>query len=195
MSREEDRAKLLLRQKAEGIVREDDSMIEARTPQETRALIHELQAHQVELEMQNEELRRARHELEISRDRLFWLFNQAPLGCVTLDAAGIVLQVNQTLADMLGAEIAEIRRKPFSSWIVPRDRNVFLARCKAIFRSPESKHLEVGPLVRRLKGLHASLEGRHARWRQNRHRSRGGCARTRTFAWLTPGLWLPNMLS
>ena len=160
MSREEDRAKLSLRQRAEGIVREEDSMIEARPPKEIRALIHELQVHQVELEMQNEELRRTQHELEISRDRFFWLFNRAPLGYVTLDAAGIVHQVNQTLADMLGAEIAEIQNKPFSNWIVPRDRDIFLARYKAIFRSPESKHLEVDLLGRRRKGLHASLKGR-----------------------------------
>ena len=160
MSREDDRARRLLREQAEGVVRGADSTLESGVSEENRSLIHELQVHQVELEMQNEELRRAQRELEVSRDRFFWLFNQAPLGYVTLDGAGIVHQVNQTLADMLGAEIGEIRNKPFSVWIAPRDRDVFLARFKAIFRHPQSKRIEAGLLSRRRKNMHASLEGR-----------------------------------
>ena len=68
MSREDDRARRLLREQAEGVVRGADSTLESGVSEENRSLIHELQVHQVELEMQNEELRRAQRELEVSRD-------------------------------------------------------------------------------------------------------------------------------
>jgi PAS domain S-box-containing protein len=149
-----------LRQRAEAVVRGEIADIAARTPEEIRGIIHELQVYRVELEMQNEELRRAQQELEISRDRFFWLFNQAPIGYLTLDGVGMIHQVNQTLADMLRVDISELQNKSFSSWIAPAHRDAFLSRFKSFFKRPESKRIEVSLLRSNGSTLHARLEGR-----------------------------------
>ncbi len=160
MSRDDDVSKRSLRERAEGAVKSHGARTDLMTPEAMRGIIHELQVHQIELEMQNEELRRAQHDLEVSRDRFFWLFNHAPVGYLTLDESGIVHQANQTLADMLGVGVIEIQGKPFIRWMDPRDADIFLARFRAIFRQPEAKWLEVALLTRPRRRLYASLEGR-----------------------------------
>ncbi len=67
-------------------------------------LVHELRVHQVELEMQNEELRRAQAEIEESRARYADLYDFAPVGYLTLDERGLVMEANLTLAKQLGIE-------------------------------------------------------------------------------------------
>lgn len=71
-------------------------------PRPQADLLHELQVHQIELEMQNEELRRAQSALDVERARYFDLFELAPVGYLSLGEGGKVLEVNLTAASMLG---------------------------------------------------------------------------------------------
>jgi len=80
-------------------------------------LLHELQVHQIELEMQNEELRRAHTALEESRDRYLDLFEFAPIGYFTLSAEGLIIEVNFVGAALLGDERKKLLLKPFSRYI------------------------------------------------------------------------------
>jgi PAS domain S-box-containing protein len=73
-------------------------------PEDIQFVLHELQVHQVELTMQNEELHRAQLELETSRDLYSELYHSAPAGYCTLNRTGRILDANQTLAAMLGVE-------------------------------------------------------------------------------------------
>jgi len=124
--------------------------------EDTRTLIHDLQVHQIELEMQNDELRTSRNELELARDDYVRLYNQAPVGYISINENGIVIKANQTFLDMLGCDDRDVKGQPFSLFIIDGDRDVFLGRFGAVFRHPEGKTLDVrlkarqGHLVARL---------------------------------------------
>ncbi len=71
---------------------------------DTHRLIHELHVHQIELEMQNEELQRVQAELEHCLVRLTNVYEFAPVGYITLDSQGVLRDVNLTGTRMMGLE-------------------------------------------------------------------------------------------
>jgi formate hydrogenlyase transcriptional activator len=98
-----------------------------RTESDMRRLLHELQVHQVELEMQNEELLRTREELEISRNRYAELYDFAPVGYFTFDVHGLIREVNLSGAQLLGIERLMLVNKPFSSLIADAEGKVIFS--------------------------------------------------------------------
>lgn len=125
----------------------------------TQALVHELHVHQIELEIQNEELRRLMTELEESHQHFHALFHQAPLGYVLLDEVGLICEANETFCRMVGRPRAHLSGVPFVDYIEGGGRDIFLARYRAFFRNPVGKQIEA--LVRREAGpaFHAELKG------------------------------------
>jgi PAS domain S-box-containing protein len=85
----------------------------------TAALQQELQVHQIELEMQNEELRQIHLELEAARDQYVDLYDFAPIGYLTLDGRGHVTRANLTAATLLGLERKDLVGRPFASFVAP----------------------------------------------------------------------------
>jgi PAS domain-containing protein len=71
--------------------------------EDTERLLHELRVHQIELEMQNEELRQAQALLDTERARYFDLYDLAPVGYCTLSETGLILQSNLAAATLLGS--------------------------------------------------------------------------------------------
>ena len=124
-----------------------------------RALVHELQVHQIELEIQNEELRRVMAELEESHQHFHALFHQAPLGYLLLDEVGLICEVNETFCRMVGQPRAHLSGTPFVECIEGNGREIFLARYRAFFRNPVGKQIET--LIRREANpaFHAELKG------------------------------------
>lgn len=100
---------------------------------DARSLIHELQVHQIELEMQNEELRRAQKELEESRDRYSDLYDFAPVGYFSFDKNGLIIEVNLTGAKKLGVERNFLIKKPFSLFITIISKDVFYLHLRQVF--------------------------------------------------------------
>ena len=74
------------------------------TAPDALALLHELQVHQVEVDLQDEELRRSRVELETSLNRQVQLYDYAPIGFFTVDGNAVMRELNQTGASLLGFE-------------------------------------------------------------------------------------------
>lgn len=85
------------------------------------ALVHELMVHQIELKMQNEELRRTQLDLAAARDRYVDLYDFAPVGYFTLDASGVVVEANLTGAALLGQERASLLRRNLACFIKAAD--------------------------------------------------------------------------
>ena len=88
-------------------------------------LIHELEVYQIELEMQNDELRQVQLELEASRDRYLDLYDLAPVGYFSISEKGFILDANLMGATMLGLERGKLRGKHFSQFIAKDDQDVF----------------------------------------------------------------------
>ena len=105
---------------------------------ELRRAQEELETQQVELEIQNEELLRAREELELSRNKYAELYDFAPVGYFTFDAAGVIREVNLTGAQLLGIERRLLANKPFSSFIADADGK------RDFFQSPRKCFAETG---------------------------------------------------
>ncbi len=91
-----------------------------------RRILHELQRRQVELEMQNEELRRIWDGIELSPNKYLELYDFSPVGYFTFDAHGVIREVNLAGAQLLGIEKRLLANKPFFSFIADADdRNIF----------------------------------------------------------------------
>lgn len=81
-------------------------------------LLHELQVHQIELEMQNRELRESQQLLEEARDRYADLYDFAPVSYISFDREGIIKNINLTGAEVLNQVRSNIISQPFSKWVV-----------------------------------------------------------------------------
>jgi PAS domain S-box-containing protein len=114
-----------LRRRAEQALGQQPQDLEALPQEEVQHLFHELQVYQIELEMQNEELRRTQRELALARDRYFDLFDLAPVAYLTLSARGLILEANLTAANLLGVERRALLELPFSRFVLPDDQDLY----------------------------------------------------------------------
>ncbi len=99
--------------------------LEALSPEEIRRTLHELRVHQIELELQNEELRQAQAELDAARARYFDLYNLAPVGYCTVSEQGLILEANLTAAALLGVARSALVQQPLTGFILPEDQDVY----------------------------------------------------------------------
>lgn len=102
------------------------------SPLATKKLLHELQVHQIELEMQNAALREAHAALEKTQARYFDLYDLAPVGYVALDLKGKVLEANLMAADMLGVARNKLLGRAVQVFIEPEDQDNFYLRCNRL---------------------------------------------------------------
>ena len=136
-----------LRQKAEELARKRAARTGKDTEdlslEEIRENLFELRVHQIELEIQNEELRRAQAEIEAGRARYFDLYDLAPVGYCTLSEQGLVLEANLTLATMLGMARGTLVKKPISRFILTEDQDIYYLHRKHLFETGEAQECEL----------------------------------------------------
>jgi PAS domain S-box-containing protein len=116
------------------------------------ALLHDLRVHQIELEMQNDELRRTQDQLEQARARYFDLYDLAPVGYLTLNQCGAIRDANLTAASLLNVSPAELVGQPLTRFIFPADQDVFYLHERELSRTAVRQSCELR-LLRRDGGL------------------------------------------
>ncbi len=122
----------LLRKKAESVASQIPEG-ETLSKERSKELVHELYVHQIELEIQNEELRRIQHELGASQAKYFDLFELAPVSYLTIARDSRILEANLTLSSLLGIPRSQITGKPLTRFILPDDQDVFYRQQQEIF--------------------------------------------------------------
>ncbi|HLA85165.1 MAG TPA: PAS domain S-box protein [Thermoguttaceae bacterium] len=130
-----------LRRRAEEVVAGGRPMDRNATPEQVAEVTHELQVHQIELEMQNRSLRETQAELEQSRDRYADLYDFAPVGYLTLDGQGLIRECNLTAAELFGVERARLLGHPLVGWINHGGKNPFLYYLRQCRETPRGREL------------------------------------------------------
>lgn len=114
-----------LRKKAEALIHSSGTAFTDMSSTDIQKMLYELQVRQIELELQNEELKHSQHELMISRDRYARLYNSSPIGFLTLDTTGIIKKANPAAAKLLNSTIDALKNIPLGKLINPLDQDEY----------------------------------------------------------------------
>ena len=147
-----------LRKRAERLTHLHPEEQEPVYPERMSGLLHELQVHQIELEIQNEELRRAQKAMEDVQNRFLRLYHNAPVGYVVIDRAGIVKQANTCFARMAGIDAAHLSGKAFADFLSDTDAAIFRSRFRVFFKNPLGKKMAVQMAGRSEQAIYAQIE-------------------------------------
>ena len=110
---------------------------------EAQRLLHELEVHQIELEMQNAELSQARNDVEAALERYTDLYDVAPVGYFTLDRQGTIHSVNLTGSGLLGIERSRLNGRRFDNFVAETSRCAFSALLETVFGGLTKESCEV----------------------------------------------------
>jgi len=105
-------------------------LVQQVTPEDAQLLFHELRVHQVELELQNEELRRSQLELEAARERYFDLYDLAPVGYCTVNEKGLIQESNLTAAALLGVSRVALLKRQILRFIPTAHQQIYQLTCQ-----------------------------------------------------------------
>lgn len=114
---------------------------------EVKQMLHELEVHQIELEMQNQDLRETQIMLDASRERYFDLYNMSPVGYCTLNEAGIILEANLTLSSLLDIHRSKLLKQSFSRFVFKDDQDDYYLKTKHVLLSEENLSFELRMLT------------------------------------------------
>ncbi len=135
-----------LRRRAEESVGDKSTLAdvaESTLPESTKAALHELRVHQIELEMQNDELHRTQRELEDSRALYFELYDLAPVAYCSVGENGLVLEANLMASTLLGVDRGSLARQLFSRFILKEDQADYYLYRKELFKDRLRKTCEL----------------------------------------------------
>ena len=136
-----------LRSNAEAMAKERESLLPKDlsniSPEEMQDMIHDLTVHQIELEMQNEEMVRLQVDLETVKARYFDLYELAPEGYLIVSETGLILESNLTAAKMLGIARANFLKRGLSQFIHLEDQNSYFTKRKVLFETMQPQECEL----------------------------------------------------
>ena len=141
------RTEVELRQQAEAILlkktAQSTGQFDAVPVEALREIVHELNVHQIELELQNEELRQTQLELNTAKSRYFDLYDLAPVSYLSVSKNGLISQANLAAATLMGLPRRTLLSKPLSRFIVNDDLTLYYPFCKQVFESNAPQALDL----------------------------------------------------
>jgi PAS domain S-box-containing protein len=152
-----------LRARAEGVAAKLPGSPQEMSTQDVEQIIHELQVHRIELEMQNDELRKAQVEIEESRARYVDLYDFSPVGYLTLNRASRILEANLTAARLLGTARRTLVGLIFTQFISPECRDLFIRFKSGVLEADGKRACELELCKSDGTRFWASLDGLAAR--------------------------------
>ena len=117
--------------------------METLSPKQIQRKLNALQLHQIELESQNQELRREHAELEIARKRYFDLYNLSPVGYCTISGQELILEANITAAKLLCNSQKMLVGQQLTRFILPEDHEIYYLHCKQLKETSKPQVLEL----------------------------------------------------
>ena len=148
-----------LRRRAEEFFHKHPELVNDKALIDVKGLVEDLNIHQIELEMQNDELRKIQRELEAARDRYSDLYDFAPIGYLTVSDKGFILEANLTIAAMLWMERVHLIGKPLSSFLIKDDQDKYYHYLKHLLTSKRHQTIELILLKKDGTPFHTRLEG------------------------------------
>ena len=153
MTNRPDKSAHTIRQRAEEKIRLGETPAFIEVPLNDAQRFYELQVHQLELEMQNDELRRAQRELETQNCQLlqsqqlkahyFDLFDLAPNGYLTFSVNGLIEEANRAAATMLDVEKSVLLHNVITRFIFPEDQHIYALYCRQLIETNELQSWEL----------------------------------------------------
>ncbi|MGO9374382.1 MAG: sensor histidine kinase [Syntrophobacteraceae bacterium] len=147
-----------LRNRAMETLKSKSSSMEKMPVEDVRKLVEELQIHQIELEMQNEELRSIQYELEQSRKKYSDLYDFAPVGYLTINEEGRIVEANLTAAKQLGMERSILIGKPFNLYAAEDYREELHIHLRKVFKTKQPHTCEIKLNGRSLTNSYVQLD-------------------------------------
>src|SRR5256885_3024877 len=135
-----------LRHQAEDLLKTTKRDVAAMPVKDVQRLVHELQVHQIELEMQNDELRRTQLELEAARDRYMDLYDFSPVGHLTMDTHGTIVEANLRIGSLLGLPRKELVGKSVARFFASEDQDILHRHYQDVLKTgiPQTCELHLG---------------------------------------------------
>ena len=159
------KSSLELRHRAEDLITRRERTSPGNRMTDIDTITHELSVHQIELELQNEELRNANLEAQQARDKYFDLYDMAPVGYVTLDWKGEILEVNLTGTELFGLPRQDLTGRRIQVFLLPSDIPIFNNFQEEVLLSSSKRCCEVtlslnGGVCKilRIEGVRQALE-------------------------------------
>ena len=147
-----------LRKRAEKILSQRPQDLRKIPVEDIKRLIHELDVYQIELDMQNDELRKAQAEIEQSRAKYVDLYDFAPIGYFTFDQKGMILEANLASAKLLDVERSLLLRDPFIRFVSPEFRSTFHLHLERVFSTGTKETCELKLINKGGNSFYVSLE-------------------------------------
>jgi two-component system, cell cycle sensor histidine kinase and response regulator CckA len=157
----------ILRQRAEEALQGQPVDLQDLSPDDFQYLLHELQVHQTELNLQNEELRQVQLELEASRDRYSDLYHFAPCGYCTINRQNRILEANQTLAVLLGVEQDQLINESLTILWPGKIRINFIYTCQRAYEKRQPCASEIQLVKQDGERIYVRIESRLAQGQAN----------------------------